>query len=101
MFKLSTEMTNYDVVTKNAELSYDVCEKCGSLWVDRGELDKMAFQVAASIEFCSEEEAKLAKKASRNCPRCLESQLTPVRFLDYRHHLGPLSKLLRILARWR
>jgi len=94
-------MTNYDVVTKNAELSYDVCEKCGSLWLDRGELDKMAFQVAASIEFCSEEEAKLAKKASRNCPRCLESQLTPVRFLDYRHHLGPLSKLLRILARWR
>lgn len=76
-----TEMTNYDVVTKNAELSYDVCEKCGSLWFDRGELDKMAFQVTGSIEFCSEEEAKIVEKASKNCPRCLESQVTPVRFL--------------------
>jgi Zn-finger nucleic acid-binding protein len=75
------EMTNYDVVTKNAELSYDVCEKCGSLWLDRGELDKMAFQVTGSIEFCSEEEAKIAEKVSKNCPRCLESQLKPVRFL--------------------
>jgi Zn-finger nucleic acid-binding protein len=52
----NTEMTNYDVVTKSAELSYDVCEKCGSLWLDRGELDKMAFQVAGSIEVCSEQE---------------------------------------------
>jgi Zn-finger nucleic acid-binding protein len=74
-------MTNYKVVTKNAELAYDVCEKCGSLWLDRGELDKMAFQVTGSIEFCSDEEAKIAKQTSKNCPRCLESQLTPVRFL--------------------
>ena len=75
-----TGMTNYKVVTKNAELAYDVCEKCGSLWLDRGELDKMAFQVTGSIEFCSDEEAKIAKQTSKNCPRCLESQLTPFGF---------------------
>jgi Zn-finger nucleic acid-binding protein len=63
-----TEMMNYEVVTRSAKLSYDVCEKCGSLWLDRGELDKMAFQVAGSIEFCSEEEADIAARPPRTCP---------------------------------
>ena len=74
-------MTNYDVITKQAELSYDVCDKCGSLWLDRGELDKMAFQVAGSIEFCSEEEAGIAERTPKNCPRCDDVSLVPVRFL--------------------
>jgi Zn-finger nucleic acid-binding protein len=74
-------MTNYEVFTGKAELSYDVCEKCGSLWLDRGELDKMAFQVEGSVEFCSEEEADVADKTPRNCPRCEGTQLAPVRFL--------------------
>jgi Zn-finger nucleic acid-binding protein len=52
------EMFNYDVTTKHAQLSYDTCKQCGSLWLDAGELDKLAFQVAGSIEFCSEEEDK-------------------------------------------
>jgi uncharacterized protein len=74
------EMVNYDVTTKKAELSYDVCERCGSLWLDAGELDKMAFQVQGSIEFCSEE-ADQSARPSRNCPRCDDFQLVPVRFL--------------------
>ena len=74
-------MTNYDVVTKKTELSYDVCEKCGNLWLDRGELDKMAFQVAGSIEFCWEQEADSAGRPRRTCPRCDGVQLSPVRFL--------------------
>lgn len=76
-----TEMMNYNVITRSAKLSYDVCEKCGSLWLDRGELDKMAFQVAGSIEFCSEEEADIAARPRRICPRCDDVQLSPVRFL--------------------
>ena len=74
------EMVNYDVTTKKAELSYDVCERCGSLWLDAGELDKMAFQVQGSIEFCSEDEDQSARP-KRNCPRCDDWQLVPVRFL--------------------
>ena len=45
------ELVNYDVTTKKAQLSYDTCEQCGSLWLDAGELDKLAFQVEGSIEF--------------------------------------------------
>ena len=74
-------MTNYDVITKKAQLSYDVCEQCGSLWLDRGELDKMAFEVAGSVEFCSETEEKVANRPRRNCPRCDDFDLSPVRFL--------------------
>ncbi len=75
------EMVNYDVTTKEAELSYDVCEACGSLWLDAGELDKMAFKVAGSIEFCSEEEDKTPEKAAKHCPRCDDFILSRVRFL--------------------
>jgi len=74
-------MTNYDVITKSAELVYDACERCGSLWLDRGELDKIAFEVEGSIEFCSEEEADIVERITKNCPRCDDVQLTPVRFL--------------------
>jgi uncharacterized protein len=77
----NVEMVNYDVTTGSAVLSYDVCEKCGSLWLDTGELDKMAFQVAGSIEFCSEEEDKSLGKDRRKCPRCDDFNLSRVRFL--------------------
>src|SRR5262245_15824051 len=55
-------MTNYDVITKNAELSYDVCEKCGSLWLDRGELDKIAFRSQAPSSFVRTKKPRLRKK---------------------------------------
>jgi Zn-finger nucleic acid-binding protein len=74
-------MVNYDVTTKKAELSYDVCEVCGSLWLDAGELDKMAFKVDGSIEFCSEEEDKTPEKEAKDCPRCDGFTLSRVRFL--------------------
>jgi Zn-finger nucleic acid-binding protein len=74
------EMVNYDVTMKNAELSYNVCENCGSLWLDAGELDKMAFQVAGSIEFCSDKEDK-TPETKKKCPRCDDCELDRVKFL--------------------
>ena len=77
----NTEMVNYDVTSRKAKLFYDVCEKCGSLWLDARELDKMAFKVAGSIEFCSEEEDKTPESKVKNCPRCDGFALSRVRFL--------------------
>ena len=51
----SEEMTNNLVLTREDRISYDMCEACGSLWLDAGELDKMASQVAGSVEYSSEE----------------------------------------------
>ena len=77
----NTEMVNNDVITKKAELAYDMCEKCGSLWLDAGELDKMAFKVAGSIEFSSEDVDKTSEKKSLKCPRCEDFILSRVKFL--------------------
>ena len=73
------EMTNYEAHTLAHKLSYDACDACGALWLDRGELDKMAFQVAGDIEYCSQEEAGGGQPA-KNCPRCNLS-LHKVKFL--------------------
>jgi Zn-finger nucleic acid-binding protein len=77
----NAEMVNYDVITKKAELSYDSCGTCGSLWLDAGELDKMAFQVEGSIEYSSEEEDQRLEKRTIRCPRCEDFPLSRVRFL--------------------
>jgi Zn-finger nucleic acid-binding protein len=76
------EMTNYQVVTQQADISYNACEKCGSLWLDAGELDKMAFQVEGDIEYCSQERADGApEEVRKKCPRCDDSVLDRVKFL--------------------
>ena len=77
-----TEMMNNQVSTKNDLISYEMCEKCGSLWLDEGQLDKMAFQVEGSIEYCSQDSFEEPEKQMRKCPRCDNSNLYRVRFLN-------------------
>lgn len=74
------EMTNNQVTTKDDVICYDMCKNCGSLWLDKGELDKTAFQVEGSIEYCSQ--IPEASKPVRKCPRCDNSNLYAVRFLN-------------------
>jgi Zn-finger nucleic acid-binding protein len=77
-----TEMTNNNVKTHTSEISYDMCEKCGSLWLDAGELDKMAFTVEGSIEYCESEKEAEPEAAKKECPRCENFHLSKVRFLE-------------------
>ena len=78
-----------------------MCEKCGSLWLDAGELDKMAFQVQGSIEYCEQEKDKEPEKQAKKCPRCDDFALDKVRFLESDDiYLALLQKLRRFLARW-
>ena len=85
-----TEMTDNTVITKKDRISYDMCEKCGSLWLDAGELDKMAFNVVGSIEFCEEDKAPILEKQQLACPRCKTFKLIKVKFLEsdeiFLHH---------------
>jgi len=74
------EMVGYVVHTSRAEAAYDVCEACGGLWLDKGELDKVAFQVAGDIEYCSADEADLPE-STKSCPRCSGERLHRVKFL--------------------
>lgn len=77
------EMVNNLVKMKNDRLSYDVCEACGSLWLDAGELDKMAVTVEGSIEYCSKDKAEDISEKTRNCPRCDGVELDKVFFLEH------------------
>jgi Zn-finger nucleic acid-binding protein len=75
------EMINNLVVTSDDQISYDVCDSCGSLWLDAGELDKMAARVAGSVEFSSREPAEGVAEPARYCPRCAGVELDKVEFL--------------------
>ena len=75
------EMINHLVHTKQQQISYDICEGCGSLWLDKGELDKMAFQVQGSIEYCSAKKTDQAEDQAKTCPRCDRKKLDKVRFI--------------------
>lgn len=77
-----SEMTNNRVITKKDQISYDMCETCGSLWLDAGQLDKMAFKVAGSIEYCEQEEENQPERKVMKCPRCEDSVLDKVKFLE-------------------
>ncbi|MBA7647672.1 hypothetical protein ES703_55449 [subsurface metagenome] len=76
-----SEMMNNLVQIKNDQISYDVCEPCGSLWLDAGELDKMAFQVNGSIEYSSRDKLKGVSEPIKNCPRCDATTLDKVSFI--------------------
>jgi Zn-finger nucleic acid-binding protein len=77
-----TEMTENTVITKKDRISYDLCENCGSLWLDAGELDKMAFQVVGSIEVCEQDKDPLPEQQPLRCPRCKTCNLIKVKFLE-------------------
>jgi Zn-finger nucleic acid-binding protein len=74
------EMASYEVHTPSASATYDVCEACGGLWLDKGELDKVADRVEGDIEYCSTEEAATAD-SGKLCPRCPNEPLHKVKFL--------------------
>ncbi len=77
----SEQMVTNTVFSQEEEISYDMCEACGSLWLDAGQLDKMAFQVEGSIEFSSQEPDEDAPLSTKECPRCDGLRLERVRFL--------------------
>ncbi|UCC22692.1 MAG: zf-TFIIB domain-containing protein [Planctomycetota bacterium] len=77
----SAEMFNNLVQTKKDQIAYDICEACGSLWLDAGELDKMAFRVEGSIEYCSRKKVQADSEKAKQCPRCDDTALDKVSFI--------------------
>lgn len=77
-----TEMTTNQVVTKKDSISYNMCDECGSLWLDAGALDKMAFNTTGSIEYCEEIGTDEPEKQPKKCPRCDDFNLSKVKFLE-------------------
>jgi Zn-finger nucleic acid-binding protein len=51
-------MSNVTLIAPDDLISYDVCESCGSFWLDKGELDKMADDVDVSVEMTTVKAAR-------------------------------------------
>jgi len=76
-----SEMMNNLVQTKSEQIAYDMCEACGSFWLDAGELGKMAFKVDGSIEYCSKDKLEDTGEPGKQCPRCDDTALDKVSFI--------------------
>ena len=81
----STEMISHTVLTKKNKvlIFYNICEPCGSFWLDAEELDKMAYQVEGSIEASSTRPAEGVSEPVKKCPRCDDIELNKVVFIGY------------------
>jgi Zn-finger nucleic acid-binding protein len=77
------EMMNISVQRKKDQISYDICEACGSLWLDEGELNKMAFKVEGNIEYSSKYKVKKVSHTRKECPRCEGQKLDRANFIGY------------------
>ncbi len=72
-----------------SSLIYDVCDHCGGIWLDKGELDKIAFQTPGSVELCSTEKLHEGYKEkcpprhsfSHKCLRCTEQPMVKMHFM--------------------
>ena len=76
------EMMNHLVHTNHGHIGYDICEACGGLWLDKGELDRMAFEVEGSAEASSATPVECGEEPAHPCPRCEGVALHKVKFLD-------------------
>ncbi len=56
---------------KERDITIDRCEKCGGIFLDKGELNILATGMAGDIEFCSiDDNIHKDKFGVRNCPKC-------------------------------
>ncbi|MGH9475925.1 MAG: zf-TFIIB domain-containing protein [Terriglobales bacterium] len=78
----NAEMARVEMQSPKATVAYDLCETCGSLWLDAGQMDKIAYQVRGSIEQSSQEAASEPEARAQKCPCCDNADLIRVRFLD-------------------
>jgi len=76
-------MTEKMEQTRRGLVRYDVCEACGGIWFDRGEMDAMVVQWHPSVEDASRDETKDVSEPSVRCPRCENQMLNKVVFMNY------------------
>jgi uncharacterized protein len=76
------EMVTYDARTLLHRLTYDVCESCGGLWLDRGELNKMLVQALGSDPEFMSRELDEQEQSKHKCPRCPNLRLFRVDFYE-------------------
>lgn len=69
---------------KEPDITVDRCSKCGSTFLDKGELNVLATGMAGNIEYCSvDDEENPDTYPSRKCPKCTEQRMKKMALLCY------------------
>jgi Zn-finger nucleic acid-binding protein len=77
------EMMEKTRQTRRGLVYYDICEACGGVWFDAGEMDAVVLQVFRSVEASSRDKAEGISESQRRCPRCKTGWMKKVFFLTY------------------
>jgi rhomboid family protein len=78
-----SEMVEKLEETWKGPIYYDVCDACGGMWFDMGEMDAMVIPVYQSVEAIAQlGRADSCSESLRKCPRCESQWLDKVTFLD-------------------
>ncbi len=60
-----------------------VCEKCGGLWLNRGELNSVVLPIEGDLEYCTTEHFAEDRFSGTLCPACPGTRLVKVNFVSY------------------
>jgi Zn-finger nucleic acid-binding protein len=77
------ELIQHTIRTTDQEVRYFLCPTCESLWLPKGQLDRMADQVEGSVELSTRTDASADVNPSRPCPSCQAGPMKTVHFLEY------------------
>ena len=65
------------------DVTVEVCLQCAGIYLDRGELDKLAASTAGSVEYCSATSAETVEndRARIQCVKCSSEFMSRIQFL--------------------
>jgi len=67
---------------EEADITTDVCPKCGGVFLDKGELNVLATGMTGDIEYCSiDHDFHKDRFPPRLCPKCSDKQMTKINLL--------------------
>ncbi len=64
-------------------VSVHFCEKCGGVWLNKGELNALVHPAEGDLEFCSIDHFAEDRYSDIACPLCPESKMVKVNFIHY------------------
>ncbi|MBN1864204.1 MAG: zf-TFIIB domain-containing protein [Victivallales bacterium] len=72
------------LIRKNFEgTPVELCEECGGIWLNKGDLNKIAHPISGDIEYCSQENPGRKGPSTLECPVCKGVQLARANFIEF------------------
>jgi len=66
------------------DVTTDVCQNCGGIFLDKGELNAFATAFAGDIEYCSiDHDTHIDRFPTRTCPKCSDQKMIKVNLLAF------------------